>query len=51
MIKSSQFLFILLVTPLLSFAQVPAELDGQAPNVPNEDPVSESFFPGDSFRS
>ena len=46
MIKSSQFLFILLVTPLLSFAQVPAELDGQDPNVPNEDPVSESFFPG-----
>ena len=47
MIKSFHLLFILAVTPLFSFAQVPAELEGQVPNAPNEDPVAvENFFPG-----
>jgi general secretion pathway protein D len=47
MIKSSYLLLILAVTPFLSFAQVPAELEGQVPDVPNDDPEGqESFFPG-----
>ena len=46
MIKSFHLLFILAVTPLFSFAQVPA-VGGQVPNAPNEDPVAvENFFPG-----